>query len=576
MESLSKELKIPAKKSRRFLPEDFRAEEWESIRPYFENLLHREIGTAEDLWNWFKDRSELESVISEEVGWRYIKMTCDTTDKECQDRFNHFISEIEPLIAPYSHQLNEKALNNLYLSQINQDGFEVLKRSLKKEFEIFREENIPLNTEIQTLSQQYGAIAGAMTVEIDGKELTLQQAGDLLESSDRAVRQEAYMKISERRLQDKDQLDALYHKLIELRDKTAKNADFPNYRDYMFAALGRFDYTPQLCFDFHHAVSEEVVPILNELAKERKTLLGLDVLKPWDKSVDPTGKPALRPFKNTHELTERTIECFHRLDPFLGYCLKVMQAMGHLDLDSRKGKAPGGYNYPLDETGVPFIFMNATSNLRDLVTILHEGGHAVHSILTKDLELSDFKHAPSEIAELASMSMELISMDHWDLFFESEDDLKRAKKEHLEQIIETLPWVAIIDKFQHWVYENPGHSIEERKKEWVSIYDHFSDSQTDWTGLEQNKAYLWQKQLHLYEVPFYYIEYAIAQLGAIAVWKNYRQNPQKGLQGYMNALKLGYLRPIPEVYAAADIKFDFSREYIRELIGFVKKELDSI
>jgi oligoendopeptidase F len=220
--------------------------------------------------------------------------------------------------------------------------------------------------------------------------------------------------------------------------------------------------------------------------------------------------------------------------------------------------------------------MNATSTLRDLVTILHEGGHAIHSFVTRDLELANFKSTPSEVAELASMAMELISMDHWEVFFDNPDDLLRAKREHLEQIIDTLPWVATIDQFQHWLYEHPHHSLEERKQHWNQIFDRFSDDHTDWSDLQTAKDYLWQKQLHLYEVPFYYIEYGMAQLGAIAVWKNYKEDPAKGLDGYLQALKLGYQRTIPEIYEAAHIKFDFSKEYIRELMQFVKQELESL
>ncbi|MFZ6013321.1 MAG: M3 family metallopeptidase, partial [Bacteroidota bacterium] len=308
----------------------------------------------------------------------------------------------------------------------------------------------------------------------------------------------------------------------------------------------------------------------------RKARLKVDVLRPWDKSVDPEGREALKPFTTGAELTEKTIKVFKNLDSYLGQCLWVMRAMGHLDLESRIGKAPGGYNYPLAEIGVPFIFMNATSTLRDMVTIMHEGGHAVHNFLTRDLELNDFKSTPSEVAELASMSMELISMDHWNEFFGNENDLNRAKREHLESLIETLPWVATIDKFQHWIYENPDHSPDDRRKQWNKIFDQFADSVTDWSELEAVKNYLWQKQLHLYEVPFYYIEYGMAQLGAIAVWRNYRKDPKRGLQGYQNALKLGYMKTIPEIYAAADIKFDFSREYIHELVSFVRKELAAV
>jgi oligoendopeptidase F len=299
-------------------------------------------------------------------------------------------------------------------------------------------------------------------------------------------------------------------------------------------------------------------------------------LRPWDKAVDPEGREALKPFGSSEELTDKTIEVFKRLDPFLGQCISIMKAMGHLDLESRKAKAPGGYNYPLAEIGVPFIFMNATSTLRDLVTIMHEGGHAVHNFLTRELELTDFKSTPSEVAELASMTMELLSMDHWDVFFDDESELKRAKREHLEDIIETLPWVATIDQFQHWIYTHQGHSLEERCDEWNKVFDRFADVVTDWSNLQEAKDFLWQKQLHLYEVPFYYIEYGMAQLGAIAIWRNYRKDPIMGLQGYQNALRLGYMQSIPEVYKAAGIKFDFSRDYIRELMQFIREELSKI
>jgi oligoendopeptidase F len=569
-------LQVPQRKPRRFLPENFQLTNWESIKPFFDNLNKRSIRSAADLQRWFRDRSELESYLSENFAWRYIKMTCDTANEQLVNHLNEFITDIQPQIAPETNSLNEKALNDTHLKQIQEEGFDILVRSLKKEFEIFREENIPIITELQTEERKYGAIAGAMTVEIDGKELTLQQASDYLQSTDRAKREEVYRKIQERRYQDKDALDDLFNKLIGLRHQLAVNADFANYRDYMFAALGRFDYTPEDCFAFHQAVAQAVVPLLNDLAKERKEALQLDTLRPWDVKVDISNLPALVPFTSGEDLMNKTIECFKRLDPFLGECLSIMKEMGHLDLESRKGKAPGGYNYPLDEIGVPFIFMNATSNLRDMVTILHEGGHAIHSFLTRDLSLNAYKHPPSEVAELASMSMELISMDHWNLFFENENDLRRAKRQHLEQIIETLPWVATIDKFQHWIYEHPQHTVEERSKEWVQTYEQFSDTITAWSGLEKYKQYIWQKQLHLYEVPFYYIEYGIAQLGAIAVWKNFKENPERGLQGYLNALKLGYTKPIRQIYEAAYIPFDFSKEYITNLMNFVKEELEKV
>lgn len=574
---MTNELTIPQRPKRIFLPADFKITTWDLLKPYFTKLMEQQIGSVNQLEQWLKFRSELESVISEDMGWRYVRMTCYTDNKEYQQAYQDFVENIQPHMSPLSDALNRKMIDSPFLKDLEQKpGYDMMVRTIRKEIELFRERNIPLFTEISTLTQQYGQISGAMTVEVDGKELTLQQAGVLLMDTDREKRELVYRKVSTRRLQDKEVLDKLYSNLIQLRNEVAINAEFKNFRDYMFKAYGRFDYNPSDCFQFHKAIQSEVVPLLNDLALQRKEMLDVDQLRPWDKMVDPQGRAPLKAFSDGKDLTEKAITCFQRLDPFLGQCLAIMKEMGHLDLESRKGKAPGGYNYPLAEIGVPFIFMNATSTLRDMTTIMHEGGHAVHNFLTMDLPLNDFKSPPMEVAELASMSMELISMDHWDIFFNDESDLRRAKLEHLEDLIETLPWVATIDKYQHWIYENPAHTPEERIQNWNRILDEFSDTITDWGGLTEAKNYLWQKQLHLYEVPFYYIEYGMAQLGAIAVWRNYREDHQKGLQGYMNALRLGYTKSIPEIYKAAGIRFDFSQSYIKELMLFVKQEISKI
>lgn len=567
---------IPSRPARNFIGEDFTLGPWEDLKPFYENLKQRELTGVEDLRAWFIDRSELESYLSENFAWRYIRQTCDTGNEALISELQFFITEIQPQLAAFGNELDKKVAESPFLDALNEKGFDVMLRGMRKSIEIFREENIPLQTEAQSEERKYGAINGAMTVTLDGEEMTLQKASDRLQSTDRMVREAAWRAVAERRYEDHSALDELLNKLVSLRDQMGKNAGFANYRDYMFAAMGRFDYTPQDCFDFHHAVAGAVVPILNTMAAERKAKLQLTALRPWDHKVDVEGRAPLKPFEGGEDLLDKTIRCFTRLDPFLGDCLRVMKAMNHLDLESRKGKAPGGYNYPLSEIGVPFIFMNATSNLRDMVTLLHEGGHAVHSFLTRDLLLGNFKHTPSEVAELASMSMELLTMDYWDEFFDNAQDLKRAKRQHLESIIETLPWVATVDKFQHWMYENPEHTSEERAIAWEGIFSDFAENVTDWSGLEKFKHYLWQRQLHIYEVPFYYIEYGIAQLGAIAVWKNYREDKQKGLDGYLAALKLGYTAPIGEIYAAANIPFDFSEDYIAELIGFVKEELESV
>ncbi|MDX1905272.1 MAG: M3 family oligoendopeptidase [Thermonemataceae bacterium] len=565
-------------KNRNFLPEKLEVSNWQSIETFYQNLLDRNISDAGELRAWFRDRSELESMLAEDLAWRYIRMTCNTADEVLQESFNTFVSEIQPQATQFTYLLNKKCLQISFLEDLEKQepAFRIMLRSLRKQAEIFREENIPLQTELQIKEREYGMIAGAMTVNIDNQEITLQQAGNFLESPDRKKREEVYFAIQNRRLEDSEKLDNLLSELIQLRHQIAQNAGFKNYRDYAFAALGRFDYSPKDCFAFHEAVKTEVMPLVEELALERKQKMQLDKLKPWDLQADTEGLPALNVFENSQELIDKTIACFDDLDIFLGNCLRTMQAMKHLDLDSRKNKAPGGYNYPLAESGYPFIFMNATSNLRDLTTLLHEGGHAVHSVLCKDLEINAFKEPPAEVAELASMSMELITLLFWHHFFKDSQELQRAKKEHLEDILNVLPWIACIDKFQHWLYENPSHSHTERQSAWLGIYDEFSPKVINWENAEKFKAYHWQKQLHLYEVPFYYIEYGFAQLGAIAVWRNCQIDLKNGLKHYLDALSLGYMRSIPEIYETAQVRFEFSSSYIAELVEFVKKELNNM
>jgi len=559
-----------------FLPEHFSLTDWATLEPYFIQLQNREINSSEDLEQWLKDMSEMEAFISEDACWRQVRMTCDTENKTLEEAFNFFFMEIQPKIQPYADILNKKLVECPFTKELDQEKYFTYLRSVKKSIDLFREANIPLQAEAAVLQQQYGSIAGKMMIEQDGQEYTLQQAGKFLESEDRNIRERVYKKISERRLADKDPLNELFSKLVTLRHQVALNAGFSNYRDYKFAEMGRFDYTPASCFQFHEAVKKEVLPLVDQIYREQQQRLGLDSMRPWDTEAEPAGVEPLRPFTDGRDLLDKSIKCLDALNPFFGDCLRKMDALNHLDLDSRKGKAPGGYNMPLAESGAPFIFMNAASQMSDLTTMVHEGGHAIHSFLAHGLELTGFKEYPTEMAEVASMSMELFTMDHWDVFFDNEEEMKRAKRHQLERVITIFPWIATIDKFQHWVYENPSHTIEERKENWLRILNEFATTAIDYSGLEAFRSYNWQRQLHLFEVPFYYIEYGIAQLGAIGMWKQYRDNPEKALENYMKGLSLGGTKTLPELYAAAGIDFDFSPEKISELMIFVKNELEKL
>lgn len=561
---------------RHFLPADFAVVDWQSLEPFFINLDERTINSPADLEQWLKDASELEAVISEDACWRQIKMTCDTENKKLEEAFNFFMMEIQPRIQSYSDKLNKKLIDCPYTNELDQSTYYTYLRNVKKNIELFREINIPIQADLNVLQQQFGVIAGKMTVEVNGQEYTLQQAAKFLEDPNRELREEVYRKINERRLQDKKELNDLFSSLLQKRHQVAINTGFENYRDFRFKELGRFDYSAKDCFQFHEAVKQHVMPLVNQIYETKKKKLGLDTLRPWDVEAEPAGIQPLRPFKTGTELTEKTIACFDELKSFFGDCLRKMKEMGHLDLESRKGKAPGGYNCPLAESGAPFIFMNAAGQFDDVTTMVHEGGHAIHSFLAHELTLTGFKEYPTEIAEVASMAMELFSMNHWHVFFENKNELLRAKEQQLERVITIFPWIATIDKFQHWVYENPNHTMEERADQWLNIQEEFSSTAIDFTGLEEYRRFGWQRQLHLFEVPFYYIEYGIAQLGAIGLWQQYKQNPGSAINNYITALQLGGTRTLPELFKAAGLEFNFSPAYISQLMLFVKKELEQL
>jgi len=567
---------IPPPMKRAFLPAEFKLTVWSKLKPYYDNLLNRTIQSVEELEQWILDRSEIDAVVTEAFSWRYIKISRDSSDQRAADLYQYAVQELSPRISAMNNALDRKLVDSPFLEQLDQQKYGIYLRSVRNAVALFRDENIPLATDVQLKSKEYGRIFSEMTIGIDGKQMTLQKAGTFLEETDRIRREAVYRKINERILQETDLLENLFDELLAKRHRIAQNAGFGNFRDFKFRSLGRFDYTVQDCYDFHEAIRYEILPIVDEFNIYRRQALHLDQLRPWDLNVDTSGNAPLRPFKNIDELVGKAVHCLSQLHPGFGEAIAVMQKMGHLDLDSRKGKRPGGYNMPLLSTGVPFIFMNATNSFQDMRTLMHESGHAIHSFMTRGLPLYSSRRFPSEISELAAMTMELLTMDHWSIFFDNAANLKRARINQLENVLKVLPWIASIDKFQHWLYTNPNHTREERRREWLEILKSFRSPTVDHEGLEHSSESLWNKQLHLFEVPFYYIEYGMAQLGAIAIWQRYRIDPDQAVNDYLNALKLGYTRPISEIYRAAGISFDFSREYVSKLGAFVKGELEKL
>ena len=560
------------KAARQFLPEDLAITDFGVLTPYFQELLERQITNLAEFDRWLLDRSELDAVLEEDLAWRYIRMSIHTADTELRAAYTAFVTQIQPELAPLEDQLNQKLAGLPFLQERNDSAHQIYFRSVRTALDLYREENIAIEAALNEEAQQYGAISAAQTVEHNGETLTMQQAALLLKEQDETLRKNIFDKMAEVRRKDRATLDALYTSLNEKRQQLAANAGFSNYRDYKFVAMGRFDYTKADCFAFHEAIKTHIVPLVKEIQAQRLQKLDKTQFKPWDLDVDPEGMPALKPFKDGSEMLQGTIAMFERIDPYFGDCLRVMDELGHLDLDSKTGKAPGGYNYPLYEIGVPFIFMNAVGTQRDLETMVHEGGHAIHSFLSRDLPLTAFKNLPSEVAELASMSMELLSMPQWSEFYNQTDHV-RAMREQIEGTLKVLPWIAQIDAFQHWIYENPTHSLTDRAAHWKQLATDFGTGLTDWTGYEDLVESAWQRQLHLFEVPFYYIEYGIAQLGALGVWKNSLENYPSAIENYKKALALGYTEPMTKIYETAGVPFDFSSERLQTLADFIQNEL---
>ncbi len=566
---------ITQPKKGNFVPKDFQLTTWSDLEPYFEELLHRNISCSEELEQWIFDKNQLDMAVGEAMSWRYIRITVNSADQDAADAYNYAVEHLAPQITAYENHLDSKLFECPWVDQLDHHRYFIYLRSTRNAIHIFRDSNISLSTDIQIKSKEYVKLFSEMTIGFNGRQMTLQKATALLEEPDRASREIVYHQIHQRILQDKDSFEDLFDILLQKRHQMALNAGFENFSDLKFHALGRFDYSAADCLDFHDSIAAEVLPVVNDLNHYRKQMLGLDVLRPWDLFVDPSGNERpLRPFQSMPELITKVIRCLSEVHPSFGVYIAKMNEIGHLDLESRPGKRPGGYNMPLMATGVPFIFMNATNSFNDLRTLMHESGHAIHSFLTRHYPLKTAKRVPSEVAELAAMTMELLTMEHWDVFFPDPEDLRRAKFAQLEFVLKVLPWIATIDKFQHWLYLNPQHNRAERKAAWMETLLEFSSPEVAPSEVEGYSEYLWHKQLHIFEVPFYYIEYGMAQLGAIAIWKQYRENPDATISNFINALKLGYTRPIGEIYEAAGIRFDFSRENVRSLGEFVRKELE--
>ena len=564
---------LPAHAPRAFVPAQIDLGDWSQCAPLFDQLDARapQCRSLADFERWILDQGELFAALDQEGSQRYIAMTCHTDSPEAEAAYLHFVEKVEPELKPRQFHLAKLFLAHPFRAQLDQHRYEVFDRDTALLVELFREENVPLQTEEARLGQQYQKLSGSLTVNFRGEEKTLVQMGRNLEEPNRALREEAWTLVAGRRLQEADKIEEQFEALLKVREQIARNAGFPNYLAYAFRAKGRFDYTAEDCLKFHSAVDTEFMPVVRLLQAERKRQLGVDALRPWDTAVDPLNRAPLRPFVEVDEMVTRTQRVFDNVDAELAAGFAQMRELKLLDLANRKGKAPGGYQSTLAEARLPFIFMNSVGVQRDVETMLHEAGHAFHTLAAKNEDIYPYRSAPIEFCEVASMAMELLGNQHLEEFY-APAEANRARKTHLEGIIAFFPWMATVDAFQHWIYSHPGHRRAERTAAWLALMDRFGGD-VDWTGHESARANFWHRQLHIFLHPFYYVEYGIAQLGALQVWANSHRDPVKALRDYKAGLALGGSRPLPELFAAAGCRFDFSAETVRPLVALTRSEL---
>ena len=553
---------------RRYVPDTLDLGNWDAQKPLWEELRDRVLPDEKTLLQWIQDWNELSEAIQEESSRLYIDMTCYTQDKTKEAAYLHFVEEIEPKLSPIGDALNRKLVEHPATVKLPADHHRWL-HSVKTGIELFVEANIPLQTELSKLSQSYQKIQGDMTVEWEGETRTLSRMAPLLQEPDRDIRERAWRKIAERRLQDRDQLDILFDQMLELRRKMAANLGLPDYISYAFKSNLRTDYTPGDCFKFHTAMEKTVVPVYREALEARRQALKLDRLRPWDLNCDPQGQPPLKPFRNSESLIEGVKKIFARLDPELAVLFSVLSEKGLMDLENRVGKAPGGYQSSLSEVRLPFIFMNAVGLNDDIFTLLHESGHAFHYLLARSQGHPFNRHAPMEFSEVASMSMERLGARYLDVFYQP-DEIRRAIRTENEEVFRLLPWVAQIDAFQHWIY-SAIHSPGQRRDKWLELDGRFGP-ELDWSGLEEFRGHSWHRQLHLFEYPFYYIEYGIAQLGALQVWKKSLENPVEALRLYKHGLSQGGTLGLKELFEATGLNFDLSESAVKPLVEKVREE----
>jgi len=549
--------------------------EWAQFEPFYEQLSDYSL-TQDNIAKWLAYWSRLQDLIYERHQRHYVATNLDTTDKQAEQDYNHFLDELYPRSQSADQQQKEKILQ----SGIEPEGFEIPLRNMRAQAELFREANLPLLSDEIMLANEYSKITSVQTIEWEGQELTIDQVTPRLQVIDRRKRERVWHLARQRQLADREAINDLWVKLLDLRRQLAANADLSDYRAYRWRQLLRFDYTPENCAEFRQAIREVIVPAALRTYERRRGHLGLDTLRPWDLNVDPFSRPPLRPFSEAAELEAKTTTIFQQIDPQLGAYFESMRQEDMLDLENRKGKAPGAYCTDYTAIRKPFIFMNAVGIHDDVQTLIHESGHAFHVLETANLPYHPQLEVPMEFAEVASMGMEFLAGSYLMTDrggFYTPADAARARVEHLEFCLQFWPYMAVVDEFQHWVYENHTAASDPANcdAKWGELWDTYMIG-VDWGGYEDEKITGWHRKLHIFEVPFYYVEYGLAQLGAVQIWHNAQRDQAEALSGYRQALSLGGTATLPQLFETAGASFAFDTRTVGAAVALMENSIEEL
>ncbi|MBM7663209.1 oligoendopeptidase F [Bacillus mesophilus] len=545
------------------------------IQSKLESFVQFQFESVKDVEDWLKDLSVFFDEIQEILSGHYIEFQARNQDETAKRNFEYDQEKIEPLLKTYMARLDEKLMNSDYKDMLDQEQYGRLLRSKENAIKLFREDNISLEVVEDRLATRYFELTGGLTSEWDGEEKTIPELFPYLEDPNRDTRKEAFEKIFTSLVSVENELQEIMDELIKIRKKKAMNSDLNNYRDFMFMEYERFDYSAEDCKVLAESIREHVLPVVKRIEEKKKIELGVDALRPYDLKAVPAERKPLKPFSTRDELVERTARALGELDPRFAELVALMNESGMLDLETRKNKSPGGFCTSLPVSELSFIFMNASHTHDDMLTLFHEMGHCIHNDMKRNLPLSYDRDTPMESSELASMTMELLTMDQWHYFY-SKEEQKQAKLDMLRRIVTFLPDGIRVDQFQHWMYENPDHTPDERMEKYAELSKGLSSHVVDWSGYEDARMKEWLFVLHIFEVPFYYVEYVIAQLGALQMYKKYKEDPVGTLKRYKKALSLGNTKSLYEVYEAAGIRFDFSGAMIKDLMEFVENEINEL